>query len=465
MSIKNIILKVVTLVFLSLMSFSCEDFVEIDPPRTELTSDLIFTSDEAAIAATNGIYALMINSASMYAFYIETMTGLYSDELVNFLDNNDWIGFADNKIIPDNNILFQHFWQNSYTIINNANSLIESMESQNELSAEVRDQLLLEAYFIRAYVYFHLVNLYGPIPYANTTDIDLNNSLARSSEDFVYDKIILDLETAISFAQEGQVSMVDRTRPSVWAVIAFLAKVRLYRESWSEAEALSNEVIESGLFILETNLNDVFLADGREAIWHIVPRNGETTQLGFNFPITFFGPGRFGDTGATALSDTLLNSFEAPDQRLANWVGFQGTNAFPKKYKNSQPFSIGATGIPEYDVKLRLAEMYLIRAEARLQSGNLSGALEDLNVIRFRAGLTDIISSDHLTLEAAIEHERHIELFAEGGNRWFDLKRTNQADHLLSVLKEDWQQTDILWPIPEIEILNNSNLLPQNDGY
>ena len=62
-------------------------------------------------------------------------------------------------------------------------------------------------------------------------------------------------------------------------------------------------------------------------------------------------------------------------------------------------------------------------------------------------------------------HERRVELFTEGGHRWLDLKRTNQADNVLSQIKSSWDVTDVLFPIPEDEIENNANLLPQNPGY
>ena len=114
---------------------------------------------------------------------------------------------------------------------------------------------------------------------------------------------------------------------------------------------------------------------------------------------------------------------------------------------------------------LRLAELYLIRAEARTQQNNFSDAESDLNAIRNRAGLPNTTANDRATLLTAIEQERRIELFAEWGHRWLDLKRTNRADTILNTFKApNWQVTDVLFPIPASQIDING-LLTQNPGY
>ncbi len=161
---------------------------------------------------------------------------------------------------------------------------------------------------------------------------------------------------------------------------------------------------------------------------------------------------------------TLLNSFEAGDSRRSNWIQsrvFAGQNVYyPYKYKIQQNAVIS-----EYYILLRLAEQYLIRAEARAQLNNITGSRSDLNIIRNRAGLINTLATDKQGLLSAIEHERQVELFAEWGHRWFDLKRTNRAAVVLGALKPStWQNTDILWPIPSGQILLNPSLI-QNPGY
>ena len=115
---------------------------------------------------------------------------------------------------------------------------------------------------------------------------------------------------------------------------------------------------------------------------------------------------------------------------------------------------------------LRLAEQYLIRAEARAQQNtNLTGAIDDLNIIRERAGIPDLLTSlDQPQVLSAVAHERQTELFAEWAHRWLDLKRRDQADVVLSAIKSTWKPTAILYPIPVTELQSDPNLV-QNAGY
>jgi hypothetical protein len=118
----------------------------------------------------------------------------------------------------------------------------------------------------------------------------------------------------------------------------------------------------------------------------------------------------------------------------------------------------------DHSTVLRLAEQYLIRAEARTQQNNIAGAQADVNVIRHRAGLGDTPANDKESLLTAIDQERKHELFNEWGHRWLDLKRTGRADAVLSAIKPQWKPTAVLFPIPESEIINNP-ALKQNPGY
>jgi len=134
---------------------------------------------------------------------------------------------------------------------------------------------------------------------------------------------------------------------------------------------------------------------------------------------------------------------------------------FAHKYKAI--FSV--TESLEYSILFRLAEQYLIRAEARAQLGNSIGSQNDLNLIRSRAGLPDISVNTREELLIAILHERFVEFFTEQGHRWFDLKRMDKAKEVLSPLKNNWKDTDILLPLPEMELELNPSLKPQNSGY
>jgi hypothetical protein len=174
-----------------------------------------------------------------------------------------------------------------------------------------------------------------------------------------------------------------------------------------------------------------------------------------------------------------MNAFEAGDKRRC-WI--DSTNAapmdgmpkvvsyYPNKYNIGQPNSAFMAPPREYYVMLRLAEQYLVRAEAAANGGpgGLASAIADLNVIRSRAGLPALPASlgkDQVL--AAVAKERQTELFAEWGHRWFDLKRTGKAHTLLSAipLKQPWAgDHQLLYPIPNTEISVN-HFLTQNPGY
>jgi hypothetical protein len=144
-------------------------------------------------------------------------------------------------------------------------------------------------------------------------------------------------------------------------------------------------------------------------------------------------------------------------------VTLDGVNASESfKYENSDNDDAVASGRTEAPTVIRLAEMYLLRAEANAALGNAAAALADINVIRNRAGLPALATGINLNL--AIEHERRIELFCERGDRWLSLKRTGRINAVLGAAKPTWQSFAQLFPIPQTAIDANPNLT-QNQGY
>ena len=447
----------------------CEDdFLDIDPPTSEVVREKVFSNDATATAALNGIYSLMIQSG-MYNADLEVFTGLASDEFINHrMDSESYIQFQQNELLPNNQDIFGGFWQLSYQLINNANGIIEGIQNSEAISIEVRNQIEGEALFIRAYVHFYLVNLFGDVPYVDTTNVESNNTAVRDLVDEIYGEIIEDLMKAETLMSEDfDFSGGERTRPNRYTAKALLARCYLYSEDWAKAEQKSSEVIdENGLFELEEDLNSVFGLETKEALWQLVPETEGRTRLGDAFILNFFPPGIFSTSAATSMTDELVATFEPGDQRSIDWVRLftLGSDSWYHPYKYKNGILVFPPADPEYAVVFRLAEQYLIRAEARAQIGDLSGAQADINAIRGRALLPNTLASTQSQLLEAIEKERVTELFAEGGHRWLDLKRTNRVDGVMEALKTTWQSTDALWPIPETEVLNNSNL-KQNPGY
>jgi len=164
-----------------------------------------------------------------------------------------------------------------------------------------------------------------------------------------------------------------------------------------------------------------------------------------------------------------------PADKRKTWV--RTVTVSGKQYNSPYKYKLN-TSAPreEYNMVLRLAEQYCIRAEARAMLDQLPDAVNDLNTIRKRAGLADLTNITTQTRAiAAVEQERRIELFAEWGHRWFDLKRwpasrpthpnEKRIDEVMNALRPaTWKTTAVLWPIPSTEIIRNPSLT-QNEGY
>jgi len=446
---------------------ACEKFVDLPVSGTETTRENIFTSDVMANSAVLAIYGEMIGKngfASGSTMSVGFVAALSADELETHTVINTIRQFYDNSISTSNTLVEQGLWNHAYTCIYAANSVIEGLRQFRGVSDNVKSQLLSESFFIRAFCHFFLVNLFGDIPYITVTDFRVNGSVYRISRQQVYQNIILDLDTARSLSQQD-VYTDERIRPNRLTATALLARVYLYNSQWAQAVAMADSVINrSDIYALTDSLNDVFLANSKEAIWQLRPNTPDiNTWEGRNLILT--GAPGIGEFNATVLSPKVLQAFEPGDRRRMHWVdsiSAAGANTwyFPYKYKIKT-----GNNLREYSMVFRLAEQYLIRAEARAHLGNISGAKEDLNVIRTRAGLPPIQATSLSDLLTAIAHERQIELFSEWGHRWFDLKRTGQSDKILGPIKPlYWQPTDTLYPIPRNEIILNPRLT-QNAGY
>jgi hypothetical protein len=435
---------------------SCKSFVEVPPPVSQLNVNSVFSDDKTATAAVVGIYNDM-EFAAPVSTYLTLLQGLSADELASTSDDISFQQFAENTYTPANPYAAA-MW-GIYFDIYQANACIEGIRNSPALTTATKDQLLGEARFTRAFCYFYLLNLFGDVPLVISTDYRINDTLRRTPVAQVYSQIITDLQDAQNLLKTDYPSD-QRVRPNLWTATSLLARVYLYLSKWSDAESQASSVINSGSYSLE-DLNSVFLNSSNETIWQLMPVNPFfNTQ-----EAAYFIPGSPTQIPVYPLLDSLVAAFEPGDNRLAAWTGnnIVGSQVYyyPYKYKN-------ASGSPatEYHVVFRLAEQYLIRAEARMRQGNLNGAVSDINVIRARAGLNALGSS--LTADqvaAAIRQERRIELFAELGHRWLDLKRTGNTDAVMSGVKPStWRSDDALWPVPQAQ-RNANQSLTQNEGY
>ncbi|MGJ5641511.1 RagB/SusD family nutrient uptake outer membrane protein [Formosa sp. S-31] len=450
----------ITLLVLSIVVLSCNDFVEVDPPEKFLISETVFDDPATVESTLANIYYKMREQGLVSGRYgLSSIMGIYSDELDYYLFNTEYQEFYAHSVMSSNQLV-TGWWSHAYNIIYASNDIISGVKNSNALREEEQNLFLGQALFIRAFMHSLLVNLYGDIPYIATTNYIENNMVARIPENVVYDNIIYDLVQAVSLL-EGTQPTGERVIPSQATAKALLSRMYLYTKQYELAEQIASELISS--FSLEQDITKVFLKDSSETLWQFKP-NGITDMNTYeaNEFVIQAVPGQ-----TYALSSQLVDEFELNDLRLYHWVGSKSsedgltTLMFPYKYKAI----FSETNALEYSILFRLTEQYLIRSESRANLGDTSGSLEDLNIIRKRAGLEDVTIISQGDLIEAILHERQVELFTEFGQRWFDLKRLEMADNILSPIKQNWKSTDVLLPIPESELELNSNLRPQNQGY
>lgn len=451
---------------LTSLTTSCQDYVEIDAPHQKIVSKTVFASDETAQSAMQGIYNQLASAffSSGGGASVTVLAGLSSDVVAPIHSyDRPYMELEQHEILPGN-FRNLNLWSSAYNIIYMTNSLIEGLENSSEVSTSLKNKLKGQAKFVRAFSYFYMVNLYGEVPLILSTDYTANAVAGVDNEELIYQQILSDLQSALEVL-ENTYSTGERTEINKNTATAFLARVQLFQQNWSQAEKLSSQIIEqSETYQILDDLNQVFLANSKEAIWQLSPigrgDNLTNTLEGSNFVINPF----LSFLANLKLNDAFRDSFRAEDKRLSDWIAFQqGIGYYSFKYKISN-----STGeATEYSMVLRLAELYLIRAEARARQGDLDGAIEDINVIRNRAGLTKVsevypnITQEDL-LDLILQERKH-ELFTEWGHRWLDLKRTGRAGE---VFGNDpmWQSTDVLYPIPETERIKDPNL-PQNNGY
>jgi hypothetical protein len=436
---------------------SCNKFVEINLPPNQVETQTVFSNKETAISAVAGLYSQMVASnLTMTNGGMSVYPGLSADEIYSTSANQTYDAFATNQLAADNGTVANNFWDNAYRNIYQCNSILEGLQDSKKLSDPVRNELTGEAEFVRAFYYFYLVNLFGDVPLVTTTDYRSNALMPRTPTAVVYQKIIADLQDAEASLPASYVT-AGRARPNKWTAVTLLAKAYLFTSDWKDAATCASQVIESGMYSLVEDPNDVFLANSNEAIWQLVRKSNNTAEA------TAFIPRNATVKPTFALTDELLGAFEDGDRRLTCWtdsnVVNQKTYYYPFKYKIRQ-----SSDVTEYLVVFRLAELYLIRAEAEAELNDVSEARSDIDMIRSRAGLPHTAAATQDALLQAVMHERQIELFCEWGNRWLDLKRTGQIDAVMANEKPGWKHYMALYPIPFDELQINKSLT-QSPGY
>lgn len=363
------------------------------------------------------------------------------------------------KQITSTNSDVSTFWAGLFRTVYVANFILERLPNVTGVTSDSRKQLIAEARFLRGMTNFYGVYTFGDIPLVTTTSQETNRNIGRTAKAIVLAAVLADYQAALADLPDD--SSTGAAYLSKRVVQAALARFYLYQKNWVQAEVNATSVISSGKFTLVPDYNSVVnLNFTAESIFEVgYTQNDDPATLN-----TLFVSRREvipSDQVVIALNSTESGARVATiafnvQQQQGNDNGWT-----VRKYGTALA---GNANI----VVFRLAEMYLIRAEARAQQGNLTattGAVADLNVLRNRAKASTVTVAAQADILLAIERERQYELSFEG-HRWYDLVRTGRAQAVMSAFSPNWNSRYEVWPIPQSEILRNPALQnAQNPGY
>lgn len=434
---------------------ACDEKLDIDPQQS-IGSDQVYTTTQGVQTALIGAYERLQNGA-LYGTNLNLVSELMAASGTNIQWTGTFLGYRQlfSKNITAENSEASRTWIVAYNAINITNNIIANIDVVED--EDVRDRILGEALFIRGAVYFELVRLYGlpynagdpsanlgvPLVLEPTVSITESAKVSRASVAAVYAQALEDLTQAKSLLPE-----TNGTRATTYTASAFLARVYLQQQKYSEALTEADRVIESAEYTLATNYANVFNNNSNIGEYvFAIQQNAQSNAGSANDGLATFyaninGQGR----GDVDLAPAFLSMYPTGDDRLK--IYYVDAEGVLRNGKYQDPF----TNIPV----VRLAEMYLIRAEANFRLNTSVGAtpLADVNVIRQRAKLAPLTA---VTL-ADILQERRRELALEG-LALHDVKRLEGTVGNLS-----WDSPRLILPIPQREIDANPNL-EQNSAY
>lgn len=469
----------ITVVLVAFMSQSCTKSLQ-ENPRTFISPDAFFSSPESYEQAVKGIYVSLPGTVSgnammmreTFSDIIGTPSASYEQALPTYQNNHQPFFY---------NVREQ--WSTYYTIVKNANFILQKVDESVILSDEQRNKFSAEARLLRAFAYFCLVQLYGDIPMPVKPVEDYGDlQIARSPQEEVYSLITGDLSFAETYLPEMP---TEQGRVNKWVATALAAKVYLTMagyplnktEHFEDARDKALEVINSGKYSLVEDYSELFHKTNytSETIWEqqYDADNGGNPLHTLTVPATGFVP-------ILLPATWFINSFAPGDERKLwgiqqNYIAPGGTTlpAFFNKFANQEYIENESTPTAANRLNfsfpiLRLAEMHLIAAETENEINGPAAAYQYINAIRRRAGILapDLLGLSKDEFRDAVLMERKWELHLEGST-WFDLKRTKTLNRIQTIRGTDLVhpigEYNYTWYIPDNEITNNN--ISQNPIY
>jgi len=444
------LIKYSIVIFLSLSLFSCKKFLEVEPKENISDEQTIYdkTSSEQAV---RGVFSALA-AGGYYGTSFQSI-GYLSGDNVQWTGSQSQVQEFINHNVRSDNATIAAAWSAIYTTVNRANQVIAKVPTVTDpqFTAAYRSQLTGEAYFVRALSYFDLVRTWGGVPLITKPTIDAadNSGVSRSTAADTYKQVIADLDVAETLLP-ATTNRYRATRKTVWAL---KSRYYLYQKDWANAETNATKIISDvANYSLVSPYSSFFANNVRGTVESIfeVYYNGSTETNGHGGQ---WLPQTGGGTRQWAPNDVFVNLVNG------NAIGGNRNTLVAKDNQNRWYGNLYRTVNSAPSYVLRIAEIYLNRAEARAQQNNLSGAISDLNAVRTRAGLnnSDAITQEEVLL--AIENERRAE-FAFEPHRWFDLVRTGRTAAVLNVTDAN----KYVLPLPSQQILLDK-ALTQNAGY
>ncbi|MDR3143015.1 MAG: RagB/SusD family nutrient uptake outer membrane protein [Tannerellaceae bacterium] len=445
---KNI--RIATVLLSSLPFAACEGFLDLSPADS-IPSAVAITNKETANAAIIGAY----NSVQdYYSGYYITLGTITADNVSYNGTLSEYLQLDQNSVSPDNRGAV-YVYQTVYAGINSANAIIATVGEVNDplFSEAEKNRILGEAYFIRALGYFDLARGWGGVQLQlnPTTGLGILSGIKRSTLDQTYDQVLADLTKAEELLPDDDATTRNRAQKN--AARALKARLYLYREQWPEAEAYASLVINSAKYTpvkpFRTFFTPPFLS--AESVFELTFTSNDKNSYW-----NLWYPSAAGGQYTLKPSDALVAKLNDPGAGGTRHeiIEGSGSSVYGVLYN-----TVSTSTDPVYVI--RIAELYLIRAEARIKktTPDLSGALSDLNKIRDRAEVPRFDSADRDAIIQAIEDENSIE-FAFEPHRWFDLNRTKRTGAVLGLTRTDYW----LFPLPASDILSDPDV-EQNPGY
>jgi starch-binding outer membrane protein, SusD/RagB family len=424
---------------------ACDSPLDTEPTAS-IDAGTALNSARGVELALNGAYRAL-QSSSLYTRQELAFPDLYADNL-NFTGT-----FAGDREVSLRNIQPSNgevggIWSSAYIGVNRANYILDAIPNVSDLTDAKKAQYRGEALWIRGLMYSLLVKYYGGVPLVDTPSKGVDDSMfkPRSTLAETYAFIVKDLEEASSLLPAARAN----GRATKGAADAILARTYLEMGDNAKARDKATALIGNPTYRLVPSVREFFTnKNGVESIYEV-----QHTVANANSAAFWFFPPSLGGRWGFAPSPGLINAFEANDARRAATVARAGSQDYGFKYYR---IATGDDNIPV----ARLAEQYLIRAEANARLGAPAATVQaDINVIRNRSGLGNIATTvtTQAALLDAILQERRVELAFEGF-RFMDLRRHGKAESVLGIASNR-----LLWPVPLYETDVNKNLT-QNPGY